>query len=377
MKYATRCLLFLVVASCTLLFTFAPRSELLEETGKQNIQARAIGDPLASSSAPPTSSAAPSSAPASQTSSSTPASSTSAATSSQPTSAPQSSTTPSGSSSAPSSAPGESSIGTVVTGSNGETFTSVVVASPSTSPSPTTSGTSSGSGSGSSSGLGTGSIIGLSVAGGVAVIAIVSFFIWKLTRKRFSDFEDNEAIKWPELNTHGGDVHPLPTHSTGRSGFGTENDSELNLARASSPSGYAHSVAASSVPDVYSGGQDPYAVPPLPHLNPNQPYHDEPAGYGQPGYYDPYRGPVPNTFGDGYSDAGHGAEAFPMTQMARTRSPGPQALYDSPGRGSPGPQAALGYGGPMDGRMGSPAPSQMGARRPSPGPQGAYGYGQR
>jgi hypothetical protein len=43
-----------------------------------------------------------------------------------------------------------------------------------------------------SSGLGTGSIIGLSVAGGIAVIGVIGFFIWKFTRKRFSDFDDSE-----------------------------------------------------------------------------------------------------------------------------------------------------------------------------------------
>jgi len=205
------------------------------------------------------------------------------------------------------------------------------------------------------------------------VVGIISFFIWKFTRKRFTDFDDSEAIKWPELNAHGDDVHALPTNSTGRAGFGAENDSDFNLARAPSPSvgggGYAHSVAASSAPDVYH--QDPYAVPPLPHLNPNQPqpYRDDPAMYGQPGFYDPYRGPVPNTFGDGMSDGhGHGMEAIPMTQMARTRSPGPQMMYDMQGRASPAPQAGM--------AMGVPAAYAMGRASPAP-PQSPYAYGPR
>ena len=42
-----------------------------------------------------------------------------------------------------------------------------------------------------SSGLGIGPIIGMSVAGGIAVIAIIAFFIWKFTRKRFSAFDDS------------------------------------------------------------------------------------------------------------------------------------------------------------------------------------------
>jgi len=42
-----------------------------------------------------------------------------------------------------------------------------------------------------SSGLGTGSIIGLSVAGGIALLGIVAFFIWKFTRKRRSATYDD------------------------------------------------------------------------------------------------------------------------------------------------------------------------------------------
>lgn len=134
------------------------------------------------------------------------------------------------------------------------------------------------------------------------------------------------------------------------------------------------------------GTGDPYAVPPLPHLNPNQPYHDEPGAYGQPaGYYDPYRGPVPNTF----TDDGHGAEAIPMTQMARMRSPGPQVAYDmqgrgSPapqvpydmqGRGSPAPQVAMGYAG-ADERSRTPT-AAVHTGSPSPSPHPGYGYGPR
>jgi hypothetical protein len=58
------------------------------------------------------------------------------------------------------------------------------------------------------------------------------------------------------------------------------------------------------------------------------------------GFYDPYRGPVPNTFNDQHRPEGqvqgYGAEAIPMTQMVRTRSPGPGMAYDV-GRQSPQP----------------------------------------
>lgn len=123
-------------------------------------------------------------------------------------------------------------------------------------------------------------------------------------------------------------------------------------------------------------GPDPYAVPPLPHLNPNQPYRDDPTG--ATGYYDPYRGPVPGTLEHGGGGEWAG-EAIPMTQMAAgagRMSPGPQAAYDAhavygadtmydPGRRSPGPQAA--YGGRT-----SPGPQAAYGGRTSPGPQVAY-----
>ena len=41
-------------------------------------------------------------------------------------------------------------------------------------------------------GVSTSTIVGLSVAGGVAVLGIVAFFIWKFTRKRFHDLDDSE-----------------------------------------------------------------------------------------------------------------------------------------------------------------------------------------
>ncbi|KAH7884394.1 hypothetical protein F5I97DRAFT_1929267 [Phlebopus sp. FC_14] len=392
MKGGTRPMLLFLVVSCLLVFASASPQELLNGP-EPHIQIRDLFGPppspsttsnspssSANSEPPPTSTQTPTSAAPTSTTSHT------SSTSASPTSSQQqqqNSSTPAPSSSPPSNTPPsvpptsaipDSTVASTATGANGEIITSVITVPGSTTSSPTPTQTSSSSGS---SGLGTGSIVGLSVAGGVAVIGIISFFIWKFTRKRFSDFDDNEAIKWPELNAHGGgDVHALPTNSTGRAGFGAENESDLNLARAPSPAGgYAHSVAASSVPDVYATSQDPYAVPPLPHLNPNQPYHDDPLSYGQPGYYDPYRGPVPNTFSDALSD-GH-AEAIPMTQMARTRSPAPQLAYDLQARASPAPQAVLAYGGGVDDRSRSPNPTTLGAGRASPGPQAAYGYSPR
>lgn len=147
---------------------------------------------------------------------------------------------------------------------------------------------------------------------------------------------------------------------------------------------YAASTAASAV-DLYApnAAQDPYAVPPLPHQNPNLPYRDDPVG----GRYDPYSGPIPQTFAD--TDSIAGGEAIPMTQIGRARSPAPPMGYDlgraSPGpqmayeagRMSPGPQAAFAMEGGRSSpaRMMSPGPGVALSGRASPGPQVAYGYG--
>lgn len=153
-------------------------------------------------------------------------------------------------------------------------------------------------------------------------------------------------------------------NNTGRSGFDTGSESSLSRRPSTNY----------STPDFASGGPDPYAVPPLPHLNPNQPYRDDP---GVPGaYYDPYRGPVPGTIEQG-------GEAIPMTQMMNQgrMSPGPHAAYGAAepvyeqydmnaGRQSPGPHNMGGYGG---GRT-SPGPQAVyGGGRVSPGPHAAYG----
>lgn len=177
----------------------------------------------------------------------------------------------------------------------------------------------------------------------------------------------DEAIKWPELNAHGDDVHaPLPTNRTGGAGF--ETSSQVNLARPDSRAGsVAPSAAASSV-ELYAS-RDPYAVPPLPHLNPNMPYRDDPTQYYD---NDPYAPAAPAAQG----------EAYAMTQINRTRSPAPQMAYQGgfDGRASPGPQT-LG----VDYRARSPGPAASlyagraspgpQAGRMSPGPQMAYGQG--
>jgi len=225
--------------------------------------------------------------------------------------------------------------------------------------------------------------VGLAVAGGIALIGAVVFIVWKLTRTRSFDFDDDGAIKWPELNN---ETHALPARPTGRSGIGNDvgGGSDQDL--------FSAHTAANSTADLHPMHTDAFAVPPLPTHNPAVPlsYRDDMSSSGQ--YYDPYRGPVPQTFRttppgsvDGHGAAppgawaGQQAEAIPMnTYPPRSRSPGPNSAYGpaSGGRHSPGP--SLGYG-PQSGRQ-SPGPGSAYGGDPrtrSPGPNVAYDAGRR
>lgn len=130
--------------------------------------------------------------------------------------------------------------------------------------------------------------------------------------------------------------------------------------------------------------QDPYSVPPLPSQN-NMPYRDDPSRLNS--YYDPYRGPVPQTFATPpASTDGHvqqwGGEAIPMNAYPRTTSPGPNLAYNDPYAGSmgpsrstsPGPNLAYGLEG---GRGGTPVqrmvtPNIGGQELPRSGTPGYY-----
>lgn len=144
--------------------------------------------------------------------------------------------------------------------------------------------------------------------------------------------------------------------------------------------------------------KDPYAVPPFPP-NSTMPYRDDPAGNGS--YYDPYRGPVPQTFAsppgsvDTHGTAGQpwatGGEAIPMnTYSQRGASPGPNIAYTDPYAGnlgggarstSPGPNLA--YGGVVDPmrtgtpvqRMATPVGGVYGGEIPRNGTPGGGYYG--
>lgn len=179
----------------------------------------------------------------------------------------------------------------------------------------------------------------------------------------------DEAIKWPDLDQPHGGVVNTEAKAGAFGGASAASVSDFDVSRAPSRvDGYANtsaSAAASSM-DLHGAYADPYAVPPLPHMNPGQPgaYADDPS------FYDPYPGPVPHTLTD---SIGHDGEAIPMTQFdARARSPGPGRSM------SPGPQAAY-AAYPTDGiaRTASPAysayPADPTGRTTSPGPNAAYG----
>jgi hypothetical protein len=72
------------------------------------------------------------------------------------------------------------------------TITSEVVVSvgetPSATPSPPSQANS------GSSGVSTSTIVGLSVAGGLAALGAIAFIAWKLTRKRFSQFDTDDGM---------------------------------------------------------------------------------------------------------------------------------------------------------------------------------------
>ena len=173
---------------------FASQPGLLDVHRTRDHQLRAIlgPDPQSSSSASAVETTADhTTAAASTTAAQSPTQQTTTAQPTSTTSSSTSSAAPTTNAPATTSPASKTLVGTTATNSDGQVITSYVTVSASTASS--TSSSLAPPNSSSDSGVGTGTIIGLSVAGGVAVIAIISFFIWKFTRKRFSDFDDSKC----------------------------------------------------------------------------------------------------------------------------------------------------------------------------------------
>ena len=80
----------------------------------------------------------------------------------------------------------------MVTNDDGQVVTQTVVvqlpSSSSASPSPTAADN-------SSSGPSTGTFVGVGVAGGIAVLGLIAFIVWKFNQKRFSQLDDDGVYK--------------------------------------------------------------------------------------------------------------------------------------------------------------------------------------
>lgn len=68
--------------------------------------------------------------------------------------------------------------------------------------------------------IGTPAIIGIAVGVGVVVFGLIGMAIWRMKRR---GNDEDEAIRWPELNRHGDSDahHVLPARQTGQHGIET------------------------------------------------------------------------------------------------------------------------------------------------------------
>lgn len=187
MKKSTHSLLLAIVASAMLLPAFASQPKLIgERQAAQSIVASSQPSVTAETSAHATTSAAP-------TQPTTTAAATSAAAPTAPSSSSPVTSAATHGTSAAAGTTAEAAVTSVIattTDASGQVVTSYVVSTP-TGPGPAPSNTGAASDDSGDNGLSTGSIIGLSVSGGIAVLGIILFFVWKFTRKRFSDFDDS------------------------------------------------------------------------------------------------------------------------------------------------------------------------------------------
>ncbi|WVQ95025.1 hypothetical protein IAU59_002117 [Kwoniella sp. CBS 9459] len=100
----------------------------------------------------------------------------------------------------------------------------------------------------------TAAIVGISVGAGVVVLVLIAFAVWRMKR-RSSD--EDEAIRWPELNRHGDSDahHALPARQTGQHGFETN-----PLSRSLSNSSSIFAPSSLAPPQTVNGGPVPMAL---------------------------------------------------------------------------------------------------------------------
>lgn len=177
--------------------SFIPRQGVSVSVPQNNSPTPASSPTSSSSSTPQeksTSSSTTQSSTTQQPSSSSTPPSTQQSSSTTPTST-QSTNTPASSTTPHSSIPPVTSA-ILTTDQGGQTITSIVVISDaaSSSSTPTQSSGPASPPSSSSSGVSSSTIIGLSVAGGVAILGIIGFFVWKFTRKQRNEFNDSTCF---------------------------------------------------------------------------------------------------------------------------------------------------------------------------------------
>ncbi|OCF31568.1 hypothetical protein I316_06767 [Kwoniella heveanensis BCC8398] len=100
----------------------------------------------------------------------------------------------------------------------------------------------------------TAAIIGISVGAGVVVLVLIAFAVWRMKRR---NGDEDEAIRWPELNRHGDSDahHALPARQTGQHGFETN-----PLSRSLSNSSSIFAPSSLAPPQSVNGGPVPMAL---------------------------------------------------------------------------------------------------------------------
>lgn len=226
----------------------------------------------------------------------------------------------------------------------------------SSSPAPTSEGPS----------LPVGAIIGISVAVGVVILSLIGCAVWRMKRRAG---DEDEAIRWPELNRHGDSDahHALPARATGKHGIETDalvslslilslnladekertmsNSSEVYMSQAaharppSMPMALnGSSFGAASALDYNYAEKDlsPNPSPPVSHA------HTTEFDYGYPSYH-PSDQPQQNTH-DAYDVDDYANLPPPLaTQPMQTT----QGVYESDSEGDHGVKAVVGGAPPM------------------------------